>query len=45
MEAQINGAIESVMNPTAGTIKADHINKLILEKDKIDTEKVKIICE
>ncbi len=45
VEAQINGTIESVMNPTAGTIKADHINKLILEKDKIDTEKVKIICE
>ena len=33
------------MNPSGGTITADHIEELILEKDKIDPQKTKIICK
>lgn len=32
------------MNPSAGVIRADRINELILEKDKADPSKTKIIC-
>ena len=38
------GKIDSVMNPSGGTIRADYIDELILQKDKVDTEKTKIIC-
>jgi hypothetical protein len=44
VEAQISGRIDSVLNPTAGTIAADQIGELILEKDKIDPTETKIIC-
>jgi hypothetical protein len=44
VEADITGTIDSVINPTSGTIKADHIKKLILEKERIDPSKTKIIC-
>ena len=45
VDAEITGKIDSVMNPTSGTIQADHINELILEKDRIDPSKIKIICK
>lgn len=44
VEADIQGSIDSVMNPSGGTIRADRIDTLILEKDRIDPGKVKIIC-
>jgi len=44
VEADICSKIDSVMNPTAGTITADEIGELILEKDRIDPGKTKIIC-
>lgn len=44
VDVQIDGKIDSVMNPSGGTIRADSIGELILEKDKIDPEKTKIIC-
>lgn len=44
VEADIRGKIDSVMNPTSGTITADEIGELILEKDKIDPSKTKIVC-
>ncbi len=44
VEAQINGHIDSVLNPTSGTITADSIGELIIEKDKIDPDKTKITC-
>ena len=43
VDVEITGKIDSVMNPTGGTIRADYIDELILEKDKIDPEKTKII--
>lgn len=44
VEAEIASGIESVMNPTSGTIKAEYIKELILEKDKVDISKTNIIC-
>ncbi len=44
VDVQITGKIDSVKNPSGGTIKADSIGELILEKDKIDPEKTRIVC-
>ena len=44
VDAEITNDIDSVMNPSGGTITADHIGELILEKDKVDPQKTKIIC-
>lgn len=44
VDAQINGKIQSVLNPTSGTIQVDHIGELIIEKDLVDESKTKIIC-
>lgn len=44
IEAEIAGGIDSVMNPTSGTIKAEYIKELIMEKDKVDITKTSIIC-
>lgn len=44
VDAQITGSIKSVLNPKAGVICADEIEELILEEDKVDVSKTKIIC-
>lgn len=44
VDATITGGINSVMNPTSGTITADYITELIMDKDKIDPSKTTIIC-
>ena len=44
VDAEITGGIESVLNPAEGTIQADYIGELILEKDKVDVNKVRIVC-
>ncbi len=44
VEADIRGHIESVKNPSSGTIKADSIGEIIMEDDKIDPSKTRIIC-
>ena len=43
VEAEIEGGIDSVLNPSGGSITADEIGELILEKDRINPEKIKII--
>lgn len=45
VDADISSRIDSVMNPTGGIIRADSIDKLIIEKDKVDPTKTKIICK
>lgn len=45
VDAEIDGEIESVMNPAGGVIRADSIGELIMEKDKIDPGKTRIICK
>ena len=44
VDAQISSGIESVFNPTYGTISCERIGELIVEKDKVDPSKTKIIC-
>ena len=45
VDADICSKIDSVMNPTSGTIKAQHIDNLIIEKDKVDPSKTKIMVQ
>lgn len=44
VHAEIDSAIDSVMNPASGVIRAESIGKLILERDKIDPGKTTIVC-
>lgn len=44
VDADICSTVDSILNPTSGTIRADSVRELILEKDKIDVTKTKIIC-
>lgn len=44
VDAQITGSIDSVMNPKGGSIRADKIGTLIIQKDLIDPSKTQIIC-
>ena len=43
-DADIEGAINSVLTPSGGAIRADRIEKLIVEPDKVDPAKTKILC-
>ena len=43
VEADIEGEIDSVVNPSGGKITADEIKELILQKDRIDPEKTVVI--
>lgn len=43
IDAEIVGGIDSVFNPSEGTIKAEFIKELTLDKDKIDPSKTNII--
>ncbi|MCH5278195.1 MAG: DUF3737 family protein [Christensenellaceae bacterium] len=43
VDADIVGKIDSVLNPSGGVIRADSIAELIIEKDKVDPDKTKII--
>ena len=45
VDAQIDSKIDSVLNPSSGVIRAKHIDHLMIEKDKVDITKTKIICE
>ena len=45
VDATIDSGIDSVFNPKEGTITADSIGELILERDQIDPEKTRIICD
>lgn len=44
VDVEIDGKIDSVMNPTGGSIRADYIEELIIEKDKVDPDKTVITC-
>ena len=45
VEAEITSRVDSVLNPAGGTIRADEIGELIMEPDKIDPGKTRIVCE
>ena len=44
VDAQIDGKVDSVLNPSGGTITADYIDELIIQPDKVDPDKTIIIC-
>jgi len=44
VDADITSKIDSVFNPSGGSICAEYIDELIIEKDKIDPAKTRIIC-
>ncbi|MBD5131056.1 MAG: DUF3737 family protein [Clostridiales bacterium] len=43
IDADIVGTVDSVKNPISGVIVADGIGELILEEDKVDPKKTKIV--
>lgn len=45
VDAEIDGRIDSVINPTSGIIRAESIGELIMERDKVDVSKTRIICK
>lgn len=45
VEADITSTIDSVLNPSGGVIRAEHIDELIIEKDKVNPDKTQIICK
>ena len=45
VDAEITGKVDSVLNPTGGVIRADEIGELMIEQDKVDPAKTKIICK
>ncbi|WP_036947682.1 DUF3737 family protein [Pseudobutyrivibrio ruminis] len=44
IDAEITNKIDSVFNPESGTIQAEEIEELIVEKDMVDPSKTKIVC-
>ena len=44
VEADITSRVDSVLNPSGGTIKAASIGELTIEKDRVDPGKTVIIC-
>lgn len=45
VDADIVSRIDSVMNPSGGVIRAESIGELIMQPDKIDPSKTRIICK
>lgn len=43
--ADIDGKVDSVLNPSSGRICADSIGELIIEKDKVDPDKTVIVLK
>ena len=44
VDAEIMSGIVSVFNPGSGTIRAERIGELIVEKDKVDPSLTRIVC-
>ncbi|MCH5162478.1 MAG: DUF3737 family protein [Clostridiales bacterium] len=44
VQADIDGKIDSVLNPSGGRITTGEIGELILQKDRVDPDKTVIIC-
>ncbi len=45
VEAEICSSIDSVLNPSGGTIKAEAIDSLIIQRDFTDPQKTRIVCD
>ncbi len=44
VEADIVGRVDSVFNPSGGTIRADEIGELTIAPDRVDPAKTRVIC-
>lgn len=44
VDAEIDGKIDSVLNPSGGTIVADEIGELILQQDRVDPSRTILRC-
>ena len=44
VDAEITSKVDSILNPSEGVIQAEEIGELIIEKDKVDPGKTRIIC-
>lgn len=44
VEASVTGRIDSVLNPSSGTITADSIGELTIEADRVNPELTRIVC-
>ncbi len=44
VDAEITNRVDSVLNPSGGTIRADSIGELIVQKDRVDPDRTVIIC-
>lgn len=45
VNAEIVSGIDSVLNPLGGSITADYIGELVVERDKVDPQKTVIVCK
>ncbi|MBR1748020.1 MAG: DUF3737 family protein [Clostridia bacterium] len=45
VDADIDGGVDSVLNPTSGVIRANHIGELILQPDRVDPTRTKIVIK
>ena len=45
VDVEIQGGIDSVINPTSGVLRADSIGTLIMEKDRVNPADTEIICK
>ncbi len=45
VDADVRGTIGSVINPAGGTIRADYIDELILDANKIDPARTTIVTK
>ena len=43
VDADITGGVDSVLNPSGGIIRADHIGQLTIDRDRVDPGKTTII--
>ncbi len=43
VDVDINGKVSSIKNPSGGIIRADGVDELIMQRDKVDVSKTKII--
>lgn len=45
VDVDISGKIDSIFNPSGGSIQADYIAELVLDKDKVNPEKTRIMIK
>ena len=45
VDVEIQGGIDSVINPTSGVLRADSIGTLIMEKERVNPADTEIICK